>query len=545
MIPQHRRGAPQKSQPMSLPAPVGGINATRALSAMPPEEAIYMYNLLPRSEGAQLREGYSEYANGWTGDASAQTVIPFQGLTPADDRLWVANRQGIWNVTTVGTTAPVQDIVFPDLGTGAGVCTFVQYITDADGAWLLLCDSRNGYYVYQESTGVWVKPTQGAGAGKINHVDPNDLNFVMVWKERVFFIERDTGYGWYLDNGSIFGNATRFNFGRNFRFGGELRALFNWTLDGGEGLDDYLVALSSAGDVVVFKGTSPTDFGMVGVWNVGRVPAGSRLGVSYGGELFILSIEGLFPMSQVFQGAAVQNAQIYLSYKISAFLRNIMQTSIDDFGWQVYLLPNDGGIAIGTPPVTGKATVQFLYDFSTQAWGISRDINIANAANWQGKLYFTDTETNKLWYENGVNVDKVHIDPVTDGVAQTITFSILTSYQSLGSPGQYKRMQFLRPMWLGGGTPVFNIQARYDFDIQEVLTTQGTAVAGSTTSGIWDSASSTWDLVVWGGGAAQASDNPRGANGLGRHVAVAMRGQAGEAVTLIGIDVIWDTGGLM
>ena len=100
-------------------------------------------------------------------------------------------------------------------------------------------------------------------------------------------------------------------------------------------------------------------------------------------------------------------------------------------------------------------------------------------------------------------------------------------------------------MWLGGGTPVFNIQARYDFDIQEVLTTQGTAVAGSTTSGIWDSASSTWDLVVWGGGAAQASDNPRGANGLGRHVAVAMRGQAGEAVTLIGIDAIWDTGGLM
>ena len=112
----------------------------------------------------------------------------------------------------------------------------------------------------------------------------------------------------------------------------------------------------------------------------------------------------------------------------------------------------------------------------------------------------------------------------------------------MGSPGQYKRVQFLRPMWLGGGTPVFDIQARYDFDVDEVLTTP--AIAGSSTSGIWDGASSTWDLAIWGG-SLRASDNPRGANGLGRHIAVAMRGQAAEAVTLVGIDAIWDTGGLM
>lgn len=542
MIPKHKRPGRQRAESGTVPAPIGGINATRSLMAMAPEEAIYLFNLLPRSEGAQLREGYSEYANGWTGDASAQTVVPFQGSVTAEDRLWVANRQGIWNVTTAGTTAPVQDVTFADNGTGAGICSFVQYITDADGSWLLVCDGRNGYYVYQESTGTWSKPTQGAGAGQINAVNPADFSFVTVWKERVFFVERDTGYAWYLDNGSIFGTATRFNFGRNFRYGGELRTLVNWTLDGGEGLDDHLVAISGAGDITVYKGTSPVDFGLIGAWNIGKVPAGNRISVSYGGELFLLSIGGLFPMSQLFQGAAVQNDQVYLTYKISPFLRNLMKKTVDDFGWQVYLLPNDGGIAVGTPPVPGEATVQFLYDFGTKAWGISRDIYIANAANWRGFLYFTDAVTNKLWYENGVNVDKVHLDPATDGPAKTIVFSTLSSYQSLDTPGLYKRVQFLRPIWLGGGIPVFDIQARYDFDVAEVLTAP--PIAGALNSGIWDGASSTWDLAVWGG-SVKSSSNARGANGLGRHVAVAMRGQAAEAVTLIGIDVIWDVGGAL
>jgi len=505
-----------------------------------------MYNMVPRDYGAQVREGYSEWANGWTGDAEAKTVIPYEGTASDDslDKLWVANRQGIWNVSTISETAPVQDVAFPDNGTGAGICSFIQYVTDADGAWLLLCDERNGYYVYRESTNTWSKPVQGVGGTDIANVNPALLAYVVVWKERVWFVERDTGFAWYLANGAVYGAATRFNFGRNFKAGGELRAIFNWSLDGGEGIDDYLVAVSAAGDVVIFKGSDPEQqtFGMVGVWNIGKVPAGRRIGTDFGGEVYLLSIQGLFPLSQVFQGSATQDPQLYLTYKVSPFLRDIMATSIDDFGWNVYARPADGGLAIATPTVIGLSTVQFLFDYGTQAWGISRGINQAHAMNWQGKLYFTDTETNKLWYENGVNVDKVHIDPTADGVAQTIAFSILTAYQGYGSSAVYKRMQFLRPMWLGGGIPVFDIQARYDFDVGEVLTTP--PIAGSATSGIWNNAASTWDLAVWGG-SLRASDNPRGANGMGRHIAVAMRGLSAESVTLVGIDAIWDTGGVM
>lgn len=52
-----------------------------------------------------------------------------------------------------------------------------------------------------------------------------------------------------------------------------------WTLDSGEGLDDYLVVTTSEGQVGVFRGTDPTSvatWGLVGVWNLGE-PIGAGL----------------------------------------------------------------------------------------------------------------------------------------------------------------------------------------------------------------------------------------------------------------------------
>jgi hypothetical protein len=557
VVPKHRQGQKQSAKPDTLPAPLRGINATASLANMSPEECIYSYNIMPRDYGQETRAGYREFANGWTGDADANTVIPFEGSlqTGVNDRLWVANRQGVWNCTTLGETAPVQVITWADSGTGAGQCSFVTFVNDGGSYFLLLCDERNGYWVYKEDTDAWVEITQGAGADQVDgeggeagasEFNPRGFVFVMTFKERIWFIRRDSGDAIYLDFGVFAGTGTRFIFGRNFRSGGDLQWMGNWTLDGGNGIDDYMVALSGAGDVVIYQGSDPdsaSDWGLKGVWNIGETPNNRRQGIDFGGEVYLLSVFGLLPLSQVLNGASISDPTIYLTYKISPYLRRRTNESIQDPGWQVMVAPQGGSLYVNTPEILGEAQENFAFYFGTQGWGIIRDVPMLHIANWRGDQYFTKPGINKLWVSTGSDTaDAVHLDPDADGVSQVIEFSMLTSFNPLGTPAVYKRCQYIRPIWIGKGIPVFNVQARYDFDVSEVLTTP--ALQGVSQSGLWDASTSTWDLAIWGG-AIHQSDNPRGANGLGRHVAVAIRGRTADFSTLVAFDVISDSGGMM
>ena len=280
-----RQGQKQNTVAGPLPASNAGINAVDSLAEMAPNECIYTYNLIAQDYGMEVRPGYVEWANGWTG--TAKTVITFEGATTAQDKLWVADENGIWDCTTADTTAPTQKIVFPSTSGNAGICSYITYSTDGSAQFVLLCDGENGYYVWTQSTNTWAKIALGAGAGQILGVDPSDFVFVMAWKERVWFIEKNTSKAWYLAVNTIYGTVASFIFGGQFMQGGNLRTLHNWTLDGGIGVDDYLVGVSGAGDVSIYQGTDPAaanTFGMVGTWNIGKVPAGNRIGRNFGGS---------------------------------------------------------------------------------------------------------------------------------------------------------------------------------------------------------------------------------------------------------------------
>ena len=70
----------------------------------------------------------------------------------------------------------------------------------------------------------------------------------------------------------------------------------------------------------------------------------------------------------------------------------------------------------------------------------------------------------------------------------------------------------------------------------------GSPAFGGANTALWDAG--LWNAAVWSG-SLEALDLPRGANGMGRHVAVNIRGVTGEPVILIGFDVVYDIGGMM
>lgn len=517
-----------------------GINAVTSLATMGIDECIYTYNLFAQDLGMEVRDGFVEYANGWTG-GPARTVITFEGHADADDKLWVANEVGIWDVTTEGTTAPVLKFTWPSSLGDAGICSFVTTTNDGNDLFVALCDGENGYHLYTQTTDTWAVIPEGAGPTQITGTDPTNFNFVFIWKNRMWFIQKESSIGWYLPVGSFAGTVTDFNFGQQFISGGDLRAFYNWSLDGGNGLDDLMVAVSGAGDVVIYQGTDPAaadTFALIGTWALGNVPAGNRCGTEFGGEVYLLSVYGLVPISQLLNGSSINHPTSYLTAKISPYVRRRMDATRGDFGWQVVVHEKESSLFINSPLLAGGAPLAFVQYFGNQAWSMARDLPKNHEQNWRGDIYWVDANRNKIMKEGGF-VDGVYLDPDTDGPAIPISWSLLTSYTGAGEPARYKRCQYIRPIFLSTSVPAFVVKARYDYDVTEV--TSAPSLTGET-AGEWDGG--LWDTDLWGGGV-EALDNPRGANGLGRAVAVNLTGRSGVETVLIAFDVTIDHGGLM
>ena len=81
--------------------------------AMPPQDCIATFNLMPVELGLRLRKGYREWATG-AGTADVRTMLNFKSDSsdPTKDRLWAVTNEGIYDVTTFNTTSPTKDVTF-------------------------------------------------------------------------------------------------------------------------------------------------------------------------------------------------------------------------------------------------------------------------------------------------------------------------------------------------------------------------------------------------------------------------------------------------
>lgn len=533
-------GQSRYTQEAAMPAPIGGINAVDSMVQMSPIECIYTENILAEDFGMEVRDGFVEWANGWTGGI-ARTVITFEGNTDADDKMWVANDEGIWEVSTEGTTAPTQSVTWPSTAGNAGICSFINFGNDAGDRFLILCDGENGMYTWEQTIDTWVKVAEGAGG--IIGVDPALFDFVMVWKRRVWFIQRDSGLAWFTASVNNFkGNVELFNWAAQFKTGGQLIALHNWTLDGGEGIDDYLVGMSGAGDVVIYKGTDPssaTDFGLVGSWFVGETPLGRRTALEYSGDLYMLTIQGVIPLSALVRGEKASDQQTYISNKISPYIRSVLDEVLNDFGWHVHVHPKQSIIYINSPPRGNMPQLAFTLYFGNRSWSVISGLPKADTANWQGQVFWTDIERNKLFIQRGF-LDNVYLDPDTDGLPTEVEWNMLTRYDPLGTPSKQKRVQYIRPQFIADGPPAYFVRARYDYDISTIF---GSPIDSEQGSKLWDEA--IWGQAKWSGSLSPASNIVTGGSGMGRAVALAIKGRSSKNTTLIGFDIAFDVGGFL
>ena len=548
---QRRRPQRQNAQGFGAPAPVGGIQANSPIYSGGDDnlaKCIWMWNIIPGEYGCRVRNGSKEFATNIPGTQSGpgvgerghvRTLLYYndnvsQG-SGGTDFFFAVSDEGIYDITAGGTGPWIPALAWPTIGGNAGWCSFANYTNDNGDHWLLVCDEVNGYYTFDGTT--WA---QGSFSGPGPAPDPANVVHVQEWQGRFFFTERDTTKAWYTDPGTIFGDVTEIEFGNRFIKGGHLVQLGSWSVDDSAGLDDKLVAISSSGDLLVFAGliSDANQFQMVGRWYIGKVPEGRRCLSNWGGDMTILSSLGVQRLTGLMTGSSTINDEAYITQNIQRYLRDYMQTRVDLYGWEMELDPSDN-LAIITVPVDTTASdqrpVQFVLNTTTNAWCMFRDLDMLTLNKSNDGLFFGTRDGRVMEYTG--HADDVRLDPGAN--PNTITFSLLTQYSTLGDPGTWKRAQFLRPNWLAEATPIFNVQVRYDYDIEEL---QENPPYVNIDLSQWDNA--LWDINVWATGA-DTFISTVGARGMGRAIAFAMRGEVGYETSFIGWDCMLDKGGLL
>lgn len=482
-----------------------------------------------------------------------------------------------------GVTDPSLSLTFASSTADSGWGVSTVFVNSGGDHYLCYCDEENGYHVYSETGGTWEKVRQTATVAWVNAtvyaagatvlsggssyytvaggtsngtsvaddvgvtwvlytgvggVNPNNLAFVMEWKNRLWFVEKDTASGWYLDLGAIKGPATEFNFGTQFRAGGDLRCLANWTGDAGAGIDDALVGVSGGGDVLVYQGTDPNiagAFSLRGVWSVGAVPLGRTLTTTSGGDLLVMGSTGIQSMSVLVRSGSDVPTQ-YATAKIANIWAQVQASTRTSRGWSMVIHPEEAALMVLIPEAAVGQSQQLVMSLITKGWHQFRATPMGVcAASWGGKLYF-GTDDGRICVMDG-DVDGVTLNDPSS--YSEIEWSVLTGFSNLGRPTQ-KRIHFIRPTLLsqGGGVP-YDVVARFRWDLREINSVLGASTSGSSA---WDSG--LWDQAIWGGGII-SQQGTFGAAGMGPEVAIAIRGKSAARTTLVGIDVGYSEGGFL
>lgn len=387
----------------TFPASVAGVNASDSLMMMKPEDSIYSFNLMPSEYGMKLRKGYREWATNCVIDSlknnDLRTIIPFESNSQSlqFNKLFGVTSEGIWDITTEGEKTGTDRLVqFTENQEPSGFGVSCEFTNDANNHYLFYADGLNGIWQYEEN-GTWSRPPNNAVAtdwhtstGGSNPVltsfPVEDVVFVMVFKQRIWVILENDSNGYYLPIASITGELKKFTFGAKMPHGGNLQALYNWTLDSGIGVDDIMVAVGRGGDVILYQGNDPEGtWEAKGIYYIGQTPASRKISVAYGPDLYILSTYGLVSLNTLLRGELITGSSP--AKKIASLLRADVENGQNSFSWQILVNPSDAFLQIITPKPSSTSYLQYNMHTQTGAWGFWEDVPIVSASPFSGEYY--------------------------------------------------------------------------------------------------------------------------------------------------------------
>jgi hypothetical protein len=515
---------------------------------MNPIDAVQMVNFFPTPTDVTLRSGYSKSSIGITGDVlsllnysspsgntlfGATTSTIYNVSTPTATVSLTGNTSGQWvqtSITTAGgsfmpavngqdpmivydgtrwqrsaTTSTAQTISSITRG-GTGNLTATMTTAVAHGlvtgntitvAGAVPAEFNGIYRVTVTGPTTLTYTMAVAPSGNASTVGTytvryfitgeNSSNFetVNLFKERLYFVIKDSLDFCYLPVDSINGAVTKFPLGGIFKNGGYLQAMGTWTIDAGYGVDDLAAFVTSNGEVAIYKGSDPSDpndWALIGIWTIGQT-FNRKCMFKYGGDLLVLTEGGLVPLSAGLQSTRL-DPRVNITDKIFFAISQATSLYSTLYGWQINYFAKQNMLILNVPAISG--TEQYVMHNITKSWARFTNIN-ANCWELSGDdMYFGgDGYVGKFYDTNS-------------DAGTNISAFVQQAYSYFDTRGQQKRFTMVRPiLQTDNGVPTVLCGISTDFETVN-LTSQISFNPNILTVGLWDSAE--WDDANWGGG---------------------------------------------
>ena len=345
--------------------------------------------------------------------------------------------------------------------------------TSSGGNFLVICNGADAPRNYNGTA--WSTPSiTGVTASTAIHVN--------VHKRRLWFTQINTAKAFYLPVDSIAGAATVFDFGPLMSKGGYLVATATWTHDGGWGEDDFFVAISSKGQVMIYAGNDPSsadDWFLKGVFEIGA-PIGRRCFSKVGGDLAVITVDGVVPLSQAILMDRAVTRRIAITGRISRAMNESARDAKDNFGWQLQTYPLGTAVLLNVPITEHSLIHQYVMNPLTGAWCRYTGMNACCWEIYLERIFF-----------GGCDGNVFEADVTGRDNGELIVGDLKTAFNYFNARGVNKQYRVMRALMSGDGTVIPNMTINTDYR----NTPSPVTIASS-----YSASGAQWGDFVWGDG---------------------------------------------
>lgn len=376
--------------------------------------------------------------------------------------------------------------------------------------------------------------TQVVVAPGVTGIATSQLAYVWIYKNRLWFIEKDSLNAWYLPVDQAGGTLTSFPLGGVLGKGGSLVFGATWSQDVGDGLNALCAFVSSEGEAAVYQGSNPssaTDWGIVGVYQTGK-PLGNKAHVQVGGDIVMASDIAFVPLSEALRREYSQLGANSLSAPIEALWPEEVLNR-GGANWHCALWTARQIIVVGLPTVDTQPPSMLVANSRTGKW--------ARFTNWGSTCVHVFNDRLFIGDTNG-RVFEANVTGLDDGAPYTATY--LPSFDQMEKPGR-KTVSMVRAVLRCAHTIKERMSVHTDYDIKLPAAPDAST---PTPSSAWGTV--TWGNFEWGSKLGKKVQQTwRNQFGAGEVASVGLQITSGSLVPLdaeiVRTDVLFTTGSVV